>query len=416
MGDFVFTSESVTEGHPDKLCDRISDAVLDEVLSHDPKGRVACECFVKGSLVIVGGEITTSHQFDLEGVVREAILSVGYDAPEKGMDGRSCGILSLLSRQSPDIAQGVEQSYEVRNGSPDPLDRLGAGDQGIMFGYACRETEVALETERPILMPLPIFLAHRLARRLAWVRKQGLLTYLRPDGKTQVCVRYEQGRPVEVNRVLISAQHDESVGEVEKMWEPILELVVLPSIPDRLRPQGGFGRENLLINPTGRFVVGGPQADSGLTGRKVIMDTYGGTSRHGGGAFSGKDPTKVDRSATYYCRYVAKNLVAAGVADRLELQVSYAIGRAKPFSIHVETFGTQRVGVERIEQMLMEGGIFDFRPAAMIEELGLTQVRYAPISAYGHLGREDMELPWERLDKVEEVQQALNIRASVAGA
>jgi S-adenosylmethionine synthetase len=401
---FSFTSESVTEGHPDKIADQISDSVLDAVLTDDPNGRVACETFITTGLVVVGGEITTETYVDIPGLVREQIREIGYTRGKYGFDADTCGVTVAIDNQSPDIAQGVDSSYEQQHGDDDPLDRVGAGDQGMMFGYATNETEE--------LMPLPIMLAHRLAKRLAAVRKSDVLPYLRPDGKTQVTVRYEEiegrRRPVEIERVVISTQHREGI-DIESLMKPdIAESVLEPILPKdlydpkRLEEKGFF-----YCNPTGKFVVGGPMGDAGLTGRKIIVDTYGGAAPHGGGAFSGKDPTKVDRSAAYAARYVAKNLVAAGLADRCQIQVAYAIGVAHPMSILVETFGTEKVPVATIEELVRDH--FDLRPAAILRELDLRRPIYAKTAAYGHFGRDDGEFTWERTDKADALREAAGL-------
>ncbi|MDW8054520.1 MAG: methionine adenosyltransferase [Anaerolineae bacterium] len=382
-----FTSESVTEGHPDKMCDQISDAVLDACLAQDPYSRVACETAVKTGFVMCLGEITTRAHVNFDQLVRSVILDIGFDSSEKGFDGHTCGVQIAIASQSPDIAQGVDQALEAREGSTgDELDRLGAGDQGMMFGFACNET--------PELMPMPIALAHRLARRLAEVRKNGTLPWLRPDGKTQVTIEYRYGRPVRVDTVLISTQHAPHVSQGE-IREALIEHVIKPVLP----PEMVDSKLKIYTNPTGRFVVGGPMGDAGLTGRKIIVDTYGGMGRHGGGAFSGKDPTKVDRSAAYACRWVAKNVVAAGLADRCEVQVAYAIGMARPLSINVETFGTGKVSDEKIVKAITE--VFDLRPGAIIRDLDLRRPIYRQTAAYGHFGRTDIDLPWEHTDRVE---------------
>jgi S-adenosylmethionine synthetase len=382
-----FTSESVTEGHPDKLCDQVSDAVLDAVLAQDPDGRVACEAATTTGLMILIGEITTTARVDYAELARQVVADAGYVSSEYGIDGRTMGVILSIKEQAPEIAYGVSESLEVREGSAsDEFDRIGAGDQGMVVGFACTET--------PELMPLPIALAHGLVRRLATVRKTGILPYLRPDGKSQVTVEYRYGRPARVATVVLSAQHDPDVSR-EKLRRDLIEAVVSQVVPGEL-----LDRETeILINPSGSFVLGGPRADAGMTGRKIMVDTYGGMARHGGGAFSGKDPTKVDRSAAYAARYVAKNVVAAGLADRFEIQISYAIGRARPVAIHVETFGTGRLDEERITELVTRH--FDLRPAAIIHHLGLQRPLYRQVAAYGHFGRPDLDLPWERTDKAE---------------
>ena len=382
-----FTSESVTEGHPDKLCDQVSDAVLDAVLAQDPDGRVACEAATTTGLMILIGEITTTARVDYAELARQVVADAGYVSSEYGIDGRTMGVILSIKEQAPEIAYGVSESLEVRVGSAsDEFDRIGAGDQGMVVGFACTET--------PELMPLPIALAHGLVRRLATVRKTGILPYLRPDGKSQVTVEYRYGRPARVATVVLSAQHDPDVSR-EQLRRDLIEAVVSQVVPGEL-----LDRETeILINPSGSFVLGGPRADAGMTGRKIMVDTYGGMARHGGGAFSGKDPTKVDRSAAYAARYVAKNVVAAGLADRFEIQISYAIGRARPVAIHVETFGTGRLDDERITELVTRH--FDLRPAAIIHHLGLQRPLYRQVAAYGHFGRPDLDLPWERTDKAE---------------
>jgi len=382
MANWFFTSESVTEGHPDKVADRISDGILDAVLAQDPYGRVACETMVTRGRVIVAGEIGSDAELDVEGIARKAIASTGYDHGE-GFSASTCSVEDLIGKQSPDIAGGVADSLEARQGSTDPLDHLGAGDQGIMFGYAVRET--------PEFMPAPIDYAHKLARRLAFVRKEGILDYLGPDGKTQVTLAYEGRRPVTVRRILISSMHKPGIDQ-KRMKQDLTEAVIDPVIQD-LDHDG----VEILVNPSGRFEVGGPEADTGLTGRKIIVDTYGGTARHGGGSFSGKDPTKVDRSAAYAARHAAKNIVAAGLADECEVQLSYAIGRAVPFSLRVETFETEQVDPRRLNQIARE--LFDFRPEAIIRRLDLRRPIYTPTSAYGHFGR--AEFPWEQTNMVD---------------
>jgi S-adenosylmethionine synthetase len=389
---YLFTSESVTEGHPDKIADQISDSVLDEILLADPTGRVACETLVTTGLVVVAGEISTSTYVDIPATVRRTIQEIGYDRAKYGFDGSTCGVMVAIDEQSPDIAQGVNHAFEERAGDTDPLDAQGAGDQGMMVGYACNET--------PELMPLPIALAHRLARRLAEVRKSGLLPYLRPDGKTQVTVEYEAGRPVRLDTVVVSTQHGPDVDLDTLLTPDVREHVIDPSIPDGLAVDG----LRVFVNPTGRFELGGPQADTGLTGRKIIVDTYGGMARHGGGAFSGKDPTKVDRSAAYAVRWVAKNVVAAGLAERCEVQVAYAIGVAHPVSVFVETFGTERVDPEKLGKLIPE--FFDLRPAAILRDLDLRRPIFRKTAAYGHFGRTEPEFTWESTDRAKELARA----------
>jgi S-adenosylmethionine synthetase len=411
--EFLFTSESVTEGHPDKIADQVSDAVLDAVLRDDPAGRVACETLITTGLVVVGGEITTEIYVDVSNIVRETIRRIGYTDSEHGFDANTCGVLVAIDPQSPDIAQGVDSSYEVQHdpGDDDPLDRLGAGDQGMMFGYATNETAE--------LMPLPIMLAHRVCRRLAGVRKSEQLKYLRPDGKAQVTVRYEvddlgRQRPVEIERVLVSVQHADGV-DAQTIKEDIVEHVLHPVLPRDLYDERRFDeRDFVFVNPTGKFVLGGPMGDTGLTGRKIIVDTYGGAARHGGGAFSGKDPTKVDRSAAYAARYVAKNVVAAGLADRCEVNVAYAIGVAHPVSIAVATFGTERISPERIEDLVRKH--FDLRPAAILRDLDLGRPIFEKTAAYGHFGRDDHDFSWERVDRADALRQAAGLEPRPAEA
>src|SRR5919197_3024378 len=390
---YLFTSESVTEGHPDKMCDQVSDAILDAIIREDPAARVACETAPTTGLVLVLGEITTSTYVDFQQVVRDTVRDIGYTKAEYGFDYLTCGTLVSIKEQSSDIAMGVNAALEVRDDAA-PLFELGAGDQGMMSGFACRDT--------PELMPLPIALAHRMARRLSEVRKSGQLPYLRPDGKTQVTVEYERGVPKRVRTVVVAAQHDPDV-RAERLRKEIVELVILPTIPEELRTTDPV----MHVNPTGRFVIGGPMGDAGVTGRKIIVDTYGGIARHGGGCFSGKDPTKVDRSAAYAARYVAKNVVAAGLADRCELQVAYAIGVARPVSIEIDCFGTEVVPLARIEQLVRE--YFDLRPAAIIRDLDLLRPIYAKTAAYGHFGRDDHDFTWERTDKAETLRAAAGL-------
>ena len=408
--NYLFTSESVTEGHPDKICDQISDTILDAILAQDPLSRVAAEVVVNTGLVLVTGEITTKAQVNYVELVRKKIAEIGYTHAENGFSANSCSVLIALDEQSPDISQGVTSAQEQReNLSDSELDKIGAGDQGLMFGYACNETAE--------LMPLPISLAHRISRRLAKVRKDGELNYLRPDGKTQVSVQYEDGKPIGIDTILVSTQHAETIGELsdntavqKKIKDDLWSAVVQPVFTDiDLKPDDGT---RFLVNPTGKFVVGGPQGDSGLTGRKIIVDTYGGYSRHGGGAFSGKDPTKVDRSASYACRYVANNIVAAGLADKCEVQVSYAIGVARPVSIFIETFGTAKVAEDSLLDLVKHH--FELRPAGIIQTLNLRNLPqqrggrfYQDVAAYGHFGRTDLDLTWEKIDKVELLKDLL---------
>jgi S-adenosylmethionine synthetase len=389
---YLFTSESVTEGHPDKICDQISDAILDAILTDDPQARVGCETAITTGLVLVTGEVSTSACIDVPAVVRRTVEEIGYDRGKYGFDAHTCGVLVALNRQTDDIAMGIERALESRqNDCADAYDTTGAGDQGMMFGYAAAETSD--------YMPLPISLAHRLAQRLAAVRKKGVIPYLRPDGKTQVTIEYEGITPVRVHTLLVSTQHAPEV-EQEQIYQDIIEHVILPVVPMDLMDDN----TRILVNPTGRFVVGGPMADAGLTGRKIIVDTYGGAGRHGGGAMSGKDPTKVDRSATYAARHVAKNIVAAGLAQRCEVQVAYAIGVAQPISLMVQTFGTGRIDETDLASIVQS--VFDLRPAAIIERFKLRRPIYRQVAAYGHFGRPELDLPWERLDKVEELKEA----------
>ena len=390
---FLFTSESVTEGHPDKIADQISDAVVDAALAGDPMSRVACETMLTTGLIVVAGEITTATTIDYASVAREVVCDIGYDNGEYYFDGNSVGVIVAMDRQSPDIAQGVDTAHEGRvGGSEDPLDRIGAGDQGMMFGYATDET--------PELMPMPITLAHQMSRKLSDARHSGLLPYLRPDGKTQVTVRYDgKGRPAGIEKVLISAQHADGVES--KLPDALWEEVVLTTLPAELFDAGRL-RKEFYVNPTGRFVIGGPVGDTGLTGRKIIVDTYGGFARHGGGAFSGKDPSKVDRSAAYAARHVAKNVVAAGLADRAEVQVAYAIGVARPLSLLIETFGTEKIPTRAIAELVREN--FDLRPGAILRDLDLRRPIYRPTAAYGHFGRTDETFTWERTDKADQLR------------
>ncbi len=390
MSKRLFTSESVTEGHPDKVCDQVSDAILDAMLAQDPMSRVACETTCTTGMVMVMGEITTNAQVDIPAIVRGVVNDIGFNNPEYGFDGNSCAVFTTLDKQSPDIAMGVDKSFELKGGEEDAYNLHGAGDQGMMFGFACNDTEE--------LMPLPVSLAHKLARRLTDVRKDGTLPYLRPDGKSQVTIEYDENdKPVRVEAVVVSSQHDPM--DIEVLRKDIVEHVVKPIIP----PQYLDADTKIYVNPTGNFVVGGPVGDSGLTGRKIIVDTYGGYSRHGGGAFSGKDPTKVDRSAAYASRYVAKNIVAAGLADKCEVQLAYAIGVARPVSVRVDTFGTGKLSDAQLEAVVDK--CFDLRPAAIIEKLQLRKPQYRPLAAYGHMGRIDLDVAWEKTDMAEVLKE-----------
>jgi S-adenosylmethionine synthetase len=390
---YLFTSESVTEGHPDKLCDQISDAVLDNCLEQDPYSRVACETAAKTGFVILLGEITTNAHLNFDELARKVITDIGYDSSEKGFDGNTCGVQVAIAKQSGDIARGVNHAMDAEL-TEDQINEIGAGDQGMMFGYACSETKT--------LMPMPIYLAHNLTRKLASVRKSGGLPWLRPDGKSQVTVEYQHGKPARVDTVLISTQHSPDVNHAE-ISESVLEQVIIPTIPEELRDD----KLKIYVNPTGRFVIGGPMGDAGLTGRKIIVDTYGGMGRHGGGAFSGKDPTKVDRSGAYAARWVAKNIVAAGLAERCEIQVAYAIGVAHPLSINVETFGTGKISDDKIAALVSEH--FDLRPGAIIRDLELRKPVYQKVAAYGHFGRDDLNLTWERTDRAAALHKAAGL-------
>ncbi|MBU4293534.1 MAG: methionine adenosyltransferase [Actinobacteria bacterium] len=396
--NYVFTSESVTEGHPDKMADQISDAILDSIIAEDPNCRVAVETLLKTGIVVVAGEITTNTYVEIPDIVRETIKNIGYTRAKYGFDYETCGVFTSIGRQSPNIAQGVNKSYEARagNGYEDEIDNIGAGDQGMMFGFACTET--------PEYMPLPIQLAHQLAHRLSEVRKAGILPYLRPDGKTQVTVLYENGKPVSVDTIVVACQHAPMIDIDTQIAPDIKEFVIKPIIPEQY-----IGKNlKLYVNPTGEFTIGGPMGDTGLTGRKIIVDTYGGYARHGGGCFSGKDPSKVDRSASYAARYVAKNLVAAGVADKIEIEVAYAIGVAHPISIMIETFGTENVDKSKIEAAVHE--IFDLRPGAIVKDLDLIRPIYKKTASYGHFGRHDRDFSWERLDKVAELKKFFSMK------
>ena len=392
----LFTSESVTEGHPDKLCDQLSDAVLDACLEQDPFSRVACETAAKTGFVILLGEITTRAHINFDELARKVITDIGYDSSEKGFDGNSCGVQVAISRQSGDIAMGVDRSLEFKSGGLHEveLDKIGAGDQGMMFGFACNET--------PTLMPMPIFLAHKLTRQLSVLRKDGTLPWLRPDGKSQVTVEYSYGKPRRIDTVLVSTQHAPDISHSE-IREAIIENVIIPVMPPEMLDQN----VKFFVNPTGQFVIGGPMGDAGVTGRKIIVDTYGGMGRHGGGAFSGKDPTKVDRSAAYAARWAAKNVVAAGLADRCEIQVAYAIGVSHPLSVNVETFGTGKIADEKISQLILEN--FDLRPGAIIRDLDLRRPIYRQVAAYGHFGRDDLDLPWEKTNKAAALRTAAGL-------
>lgn len=392
MSKMLFTSESVTEGHPDKVCDRISDAILDEILKNDKNARVACETFCTTGVITVMGEITTSSMPDIPQIVRKTVCDIGYNGPDACFDGNTCAVFTSIDRQSPDIAMGVDNSLEYKENGADKYDLRGAGDQGMMFGYACNETDS--------YMPMPAYLAHRLSYRLTEVRKKGILDYLNPDGKTQVTVEYEDNEPKRIEAIVVSSQHKESVS-LEELRDGILENVIKPIIPENMIDES----TKIFINPTGRFVIGGPAGDTGLTGRKIIVDTYGGVARHGGGAFSGKDPTKVDRSAAYAARYVAKNIVAASLAEKCEIQLAYAIGVAKPVSVHVDTFGTGAYPDEKIAEAVTK--VFDLRPAAIIDKLNLLRPIYEKTCNYGHFGKSDPDFTWEKTDKTEELKKAI---------
>lgn len=392
MKKVLFTSESVTEGHPDKICDQISDAVLDEILKVDPVARVACETLTTTGIVMVVGEITTSEYVDIQSIVRNVLKDIGYTRAKYGFDASTCSVITSINEQSRDIALGVDSALEYKKGNEDKYNSVGAGDQGMMFGYACTETEE--------FMPLPITLAHKLSKRLSYVRKNDILSYLRPDGKSQVTVEYIDGIPTRIEAIVVSTQHSPSV-KIEQIEKDIKEVVINEVIPSNLIDEN----TKIYVNPTGRFEIGGPMGDAGLTGRKIIVDTYGGFGRHGGGAFSGKDPTKVDRSGAYMARYIAKNIVASGICEKLEIGISYAIGVAKPLSIYVDTFGTGRISDDEIIEIVKK--VFDLRPAAIIDILDLRRPIYRQIAAYGHFGRNDLDLPWERLDKIEEIKKLI---------
>ena len=392
MKKVLFTSESVTEGHPDKICDQVSDAILDEILKVDPIARVACETLTTTGIIVVVGEITTSQYVDIQSIVRNVLKEIGYTRAKFGFDASTCSVVTSINEQSRDIALGVDSALEYKNGNEDKYNSVGAGDQGMMFGYACTETDE--------FMPLPITLAHKLSKRLSYVRKNDILGYLRPDGKSQVTVEYIDGVPSRIEAIVVSTQHSPSV-KLEQIQKDIKEFVIDEVIPDYLIDEN----TKIYVNPTGRFEIGGPMGDSGLTGRKLIVDTYGGFGRHGGGAFSGKDPTKVDRSATYMARYIAKNIVASGICEKLEIGISYAIGVAKPLSIYVDTFGTGKISDDRIIEIINK--VFDLRPAAIIDILDLRRPIYRQIAAYGHFGRNDLDLPWEKLDKVEDIKKLI---------
>lgn len=392
MKKVLFTSESVTEGHPDKICDQVSDAILDEILKVDPVARVACETLTTTGIVMVVGEITTSQYVDIQSIVRNVLREIGYTRAKFGFDASTCSVVTSINEQSRDIALGVDSALEYKNGNEDKYNSVGAGDQGMMFGYACTETDE--------FMPLPITLAHKLSKRLSYVRKNDILGYLRPDGKSQVTVEYIDGVPSRIEAIVVSTQHSPSV-KLEQIQKDIKEFVIDEVIPEYLIDEN----TKIYVNPTGRFEIGGPMGDSGLTGRKLIVDTYGGFGRHGGGAFSGKDPTKVDRSATYMARYIAKNIVASGICEKLEIGISYAIGVAKPLSIYVDTFGTGKISDDRIIEIINK--VFDLRPAAIIDTLDLRRPIYRQIAAYGHFGRNDLDLPWEKLDKVEDIKKLI---------